>query len=76
MITVYLARHGKAYIITLMPAVLMTVVCSTFIVASPQALGRGDLTPWVVLAVIVAAVVWFAVWLKRYNATSRPQPER
>ena len=76
MITVYLARHGKAYIITLIPAVLMTVVCSTFMVASPQALGRGDLTPWVALAAVVVAVVWFAVWLKRYNATSRPRPER
>lgn len=76
MITVYLARNGKAYIITLIPAVLMTVVCSTFMVASPQALGHGDLTPWVALAAVVVAVVWFAVWLKRYNATSRPQPER
>lgn len=76
MITVYLARNGKAYIITLIPAVLMTVVCSTFMVASPQALGLSGLTPWVALAVIVVAVVWFAVWLRRYNATSRPRPER
>ena len=35
MITVYLARNGKPYIITLIPALLMTVVCGTFMVASP-----------------------------------------
>ena len=64
MITVYLARNGKPYIITLIPALLMTVVCTTFLVASPQAIGHDELTPWVVLAVIVVAVVWFAAWLK------------
>ena len=46
MITVYLARNHKAYIITLIPAIFMTVVCSSFLIASPQALGREDLTPW------------------------------
>ena len=65
MITVYLARERKPYIITMIPAVLMTVVCTTFLVASPQAMGRNDLTPWVTLVVIVVAVVWFAAWLKR-----------
>jgi len=49
----------------MIPAVLMTVVCTTFLVASPQAMGRNDLTPWVTLVVIVVAVVWFAAWLKR-----------
>jgi carbon starvation protein CstA len=65
MITVYLARNHKAYIITLIPAVLMTVVCTSFLVASPTAMGREDLIPWVVIAVIVIAVVWFAMWLKK-----------
>ena len=70
MITVYLARNHKAYIITLIPAVFMTVVCTTFLVVSPQALGRVDLTHWVVLAVILISVIWFAVWLKK-DRTSR-----
>ena len=65
MITVYLARNGKPYIITLIPAVFMTVVCTTFLVASPQAIGHGEFTPWVVLAVILIAVIWFAAWLKK-----------
>ena len=69
MITVYLARHRKAYIITLIPAVFMTVVCTTFLTASPQAVGHEEFTPWVALAVIVIAVVWFATWLKKDRNT-------
>ena len=70
MITVYLAHERKAYIITLIPAVFMTMVCTTFLIASPQALGRDDLTPWVALAVIVIAVAWFALWLRKDRATT------
>ena len=65
MITVYLARNHKPYIITLIPAIMMTVVCTTFLVASPQALGYQELTPWAALAVIAIAVVWFAAWLRK-----------
>ena len=71
MITVYLAREGKPYIITLISAVFMTVVCTTFLTASPQAFGHEELTPWVALAVIVIAVVWFAAWLKK-DRTAHP----
>ena len=71
MITVYLARNHKAYFITLIPAVFMTVVCTTFLVASPKALGQEALTPWVALAVIAVSVVWFAMWLrKNHNSFS------
>ena len=65
MITVYLARNRKAYIITLIPAVFMTVVCTSFLVASPQAFGLSELIPWTVLVVILISVVWFALWLKK-----------
>ena len=70
MITVYLACNKKAYVITLIPAVFMTVVCTSFLVASPQALGHAELTPWVALAVVAVSVVWFAVWLKRQRANA------
>ena len=69
MITVYLARNHKAYILTLIPAVFMTVVCTSFLVASPKALDHAELTPWVILAVIAISVVWFALWLKRMRAS-------
>ena len=65
MITVYLARNRKAYIITLIPAIFMTVVCTSFLVASPQAIGNAAATPWVALVVIAVSVVWFANWLKK-----------
>jgi carbon starvation protein CstA len=77
MITVYLARyHKKAYIITLVPAVFMTVVCTTFIIASPQALGRHDLTGVTVVTVTVVAVAWFFLWLRRERAASNKPLER
>ncbi len=33
--TVYLARHGKAYVITMLPAMFMTMLCVTFICFAP-----------------------------------------
>ena len=65
MITVYLARNHKAYIITLIPAVFMTVVCTTFLISSPQALGRPDFTAVTILAVTLIAIVWFILWLRK-----------
>ncbi len=39
--TVYLARHRKAYMITLAPAVFMTVVCVSYILFAPRPEGFG-----------------------------------
>ena len=65
MITVYLARNHKAYIITLLPALLMTSVCTSFLVASPSAFGHPDLAPLVVTTVTVVSMIWFTLWLKK-----------
>ena len=35
-ITAYLYRHGRRYIITLIPAIFMTSVCSTYILLAPE----------------------------------------
>ena len=70
MITVYLARNKKPYIITLIPAVFMTVVCTSFLVVSPQAFGHAELAPWTALVVIAVAVIWFAAWLKKDRAAA------
>jgi len=40
-ITVYLARHKKAYIITLIPAIFMTVVSVSYILFAPSPEGFG-----------------------------------
>lgn len=66
-ITVYLVRNRKAYIITLIPAVFMTVVCTTFFVVE-QAFNIEDqqlkslLTIWVAVGASVVSVIWFVVW--------------
>lgn len=51
--TVYLARHGKTYIITLIPALFMTMVVVSYILFAPSPEGFG-LPLW--LAITVAAV--------------------
>ncbi len=40
-ITVYLARHGKPYIISLLPAMFMTAVCVSYLIAAPSPEGFG-----------------------------------
>lgn len=68
MLTVYLVRHKKPYVITLIPALFMTTVCSTFIFVSKQAMGLPlALGYGLGAAVLVIAVVWFFAWLKRYR---------
>ena len=71
MITVFLARNRKAYIITLIPAVFMTVVCTTFLVASPQALGHAESMTWVAVFVAAIALLWFGMWLKKDRTSNR-----
>lgn len=65
-ITVYLVRSGKPYIITLLPALFMTVVCSTFIVVSGNAFNMGITAGYGVGgSVLVVAVAWFVSWYRR-----------
>ena len=71
MITVYLARNHKPYIITLIPALFMTVVCTSFLVASPEALNRPELTPWVAGVAMVIAIAWFLGWHRKDKKLSR-----
>lgn len=40
-VTVYLARHGKTYVITLFPALFMTVVSVSYILYAPRPEGFG-----------------------------------
>lgn len=42
--TVYLARHGRIYAITLIPALFMTVVCTSYLIVAPSPEGFG--LPW------------------------------
>lgn len=64
-ITVYLVRARKWYGLTLVPALFMTAVCSTYICIAPEGLG---LSHWVSYVTgggcTLIGAVWFIVWKK------------
>ena len=65
-ITVYLVRKKKPYIITLIPALFMTTVCSTYLYISKQAFGLPENVAYTLgIATFIVAFVWFAVWMKK-----------
>lgn len=67
-ITVYLVRERKSYVITLVPALFMTCVCTTFFMVSKTALGLPYTVGYGVGATaLVVAAVWFVVWMKKSN---------
>lgn len=59
-ITVYLARHGKAFAVTLIPAMFMTCVCITYILFAPEGLGLDyTLSVGIGLLVSIMLCAWF-----------------
>ena len=64
-ITVYLARARKWYGLTLVPALFMTAVCSTYICIAPEGLGLSHWVSYVTGGVCtLVGAVWFIVWKK------------
>lgn len=62
-ITVYLVRQKKPWIITMLPALFMTVVCSSFIMISPNAFGFDMSVGYAVGgAALIISLAWFFVW--------------
>lgn len=73
-ITVYLVQERKPYIITLIPALFMTTVCSTFLFISKQAFHLPPAVAYGLGAVtLVIAAAWFVVWYRRYKKTTKNQ---
>jgi carbon starvation protein CstA len=65
-LTVYLVRNKKLYWITLIPALFMTTVCSTFLMVSKIAFNLpGHIGYPIGLASLVVAIVWFCVWYRK-----------
>lgn len=70
-ITVYLTLHHKPYVITLVPAVFMSAVCTSFLVVSKKALGLPTTVGYAVAAgVAVFALVCFFVWKRKLAKTA------
>ena len=70
-ITVYLVRNKKCYWITLIPALFMTAVCSTYFFVSKQMLHLGDIGYVIGIACLVVVCVWFVVWYRRHHLLSK-----
>ena len=67
-LTVYLVRAHKPFIITLIPALFMTTVCSTFVFVSKQALHLDPVLGYSLgFVCFLVALAWFSAWYKKEN---------
>lgn len=69
--TIYLAKQGKCYALTLIPALFMTTVCSTYIFVSNQFIGLQNRQLGYGLGILVFAIAcgWFAWWKTKRCST-------
>lgn len=64
--TVYMVRQRKCFWITLIPALFMTAVCSTFFFVSKLMLFLpGSIGYPLGMVCLLVALVWFALWYRR-----------
>ena len=73
-ITVYLVKNKGAawYLITLLPALFMTSVCTTFILVDKSGLGLSSaLAPWIGIGTFVISALLFYVWKGRCDAGAK-----
>ena len=64
--TVYLVRNNKCYWVTLIPALFMTTVCSTFLFVSKQAFGLPSEVAYPMgIACFLIACVRFVLWYRK-----------
>ena len=75
-ITVYLARHKKAFIITLIPAMFMTVVSVSYILFAPTPEGFGLSYPIAVGSGIAVALVLLGLFFNYINRINNGKLKR
>ena len=67
-LTVYLVREKKNFWVTLIPALFMTTVCSTFFFVSKQALGMPlEIGYFLGGVCFLIAVIYFTYWYRKYQ---------
>ena len=64
-ITVYLVRQKKPYVITLIPALFMTVVCTTYLFSAQLFKLEGSATALIAGGALVVALAWFIAWYRK-----------
>ena len=64
-VTAYLARSGKCYAVTLLPALFMTAVCTTYLCIAPEGFGMGRTVSYLVGGgAVLLSGARFLVWKK------------
>ena len=64
-ITVWMVQARKNYWLTLIPALFMTSVCSTYIVIAPEGLSLSPTVAYPIgIICTVIAAVWFFLWFR------------
>lgn len=68
-VTVYLVQNKKNYIISLIPAIFMTMVCSTYIlIAKNEGFGLSHTLSYIISGVItIVIIIMFSIKIKRYK---------
>ena len=65
-VTVYLVRQKKCFWISLIPALFMTTVCTTYLFISKQAFGLpAEVAYPMGIACLVIACIWFGLWYNK-----------
>lgn len=71
-LTVYLALKKKPFVITLVPAMFMTAVCTSYLLVSGNAFGLPSAVGYVVaVAVFVLSGLLFALWYMKQGGRKR-----
>lgn len=71
-ITVYLVRNRKNYFVTLIPALFMTCVCSTYIMIAPEGLSMPQTVSYIAGGIVtLIALIWFIYWYKKENSINK-----
>ncbi|MCD8194574.1 MAG: divalent metal cation transporter [Tannerellaceae bacterium] len=65
-LTVYLAKQHKLYIVTLIPALFMTAVCTTYIFIAPEGFNLGkSLSIGIGCSVTLLTFIYFFLWKRK-----------
>lgn len=65
-LTVYLVISKKPYVVTLIPALFMTAVCSTYIFVAPEGLGmETGISQIIGIALTIVVFAFFLIWKKK-----------
>jgi hypothetical protein len=65
-ITVYLVKSRKNFYISLLPALLMTLVCCTYICIAPEGLSLSKDISYLIGGIsVLTALVWFVSWYRK-----------